>query len=44
LSFSIGHAVYDPADAMSADGFMKKLDDLMYQDKARNRKDRAREE
>ena len=44
LSFSIGHAVYDPAEAMSADGFMKKLDDLMYRDKARNRKERTCEE
>ena len=37
LSFSIGYAIYDPAQGMSADHFMKLLDNLMYRDKARNR-------
>lgn len=37
LAFSMGYAVYDPASDMTPDTFQKKLDRLMYEDKARKK-------
>lgn len=37
LAFSVGYAVYDPASDATPDAFQKKLDRLMYEDKARKK-------